>query len=41
MFKLTPAGGAIGTYAAAVKTCHEDFLALARRIAASAGMTIN
>jgi chromosome partitioning protein len=38
MFFLKPADGAIGAHTEAVKGCYEDFLALARKIAAKAGM---
>ncbi|WP_437657138.1 hypothetical protein [Sorangium sp. So ce1182] len=40
MFLLKPADGAIGSHAAAVQDCRRDFEALARRIAAAAGIPL-
>ncbi|WP_437295814.1 ParA family protein [Sorangium sp. So ce426] len=40
MFLLKPADGAIGSHAAAVQDCRRDFEALARRIAAGAGIPL-
>jgi hypothetical protein len=34
MFDLRPADGAIGSHAALVRTCQEEFAALAKQIAA-------
>jgi cellulose biosynthesis protein BcsQ len=39
MFNLKPADGAIGAHVQAVSDCHRDFLKLARKIAAAAGIT--
>ena len=40
MFRLKPADGAIGAHVAAVRDCHDDFLALARRIGFQVGITV-
>lgn len=40
MFHLKPADGAIGAHVAAVRDCYDDFLALARKIAAAIGINI-
>lgn len=40
MFSLKPADGAIGAHVEAVRACYNDFLALAKRIAARAGLTL-
>jgi len=41
MFSLKPADGAIGAHVQAVRDCHADFLGLARRIAALAGVAMS
>ncbi len=41
MFFLKPADGAIGAHVEAVKTCYNDFLQLAQKIAAQAGLTLS
>lgn len=41
MFSLRSADGAIGSHIEAVRTCHEDFLQLARRIATQAGLALS
>ena len=40
MFHLTPVDGAIGAYVEAVRDCKSEYLALARRIAAVAGISL-
>lgn len=40
MFSLRSADGAIGAHIEAVRTCHTDFLQLAQRIAAQAGIAL-
>lgn len=40
MFFLKPADGAIGSHIDAVRACYQDFEALARKIAANAGVTM-
>jgi len=40
MFHLKPADGAIGAHVSAVRDCYNDFLALAGKIAAAAGITL-
>lgn len=41
MFSLRSADGAIGSHIEAVRTCHTDFLDLARRIASQAGLALS
>ena len=41
MFSLRSADGAIGSHIEAVRTCHTDFLQLARRIATQAGLALS
>jgi chromosome partitioning protein len=41
MFSLKPADGAIGAHVNAVNDCHRDFLKLATKLAASAGVALN
>lgn len=41
MFYLKPADGAIGAHVEAVRSCYEDFLALARHIAAAVDLSIS
>jgi len=41
MFSLRSADGAIGSHIEAVRTCHSDFLQLARRIAEHAGLVLS
>lgn len=41
MFSLRPADGAIGAHVEAVRACHDDFLALARRIADQSGFDVS
>ncbi len=41
MFYLKPADGAIGAHVEAVRDCHRDFLKLARKIAAAAGINLS
>ncbi|WP_423597708.1 ParA family protein [Roseateles sp. MS654] len=41
MFSLKPADGAIGAHVEAVRACHDDFLALAERIAARSGFAVS
>ncbi len=41
MFSLKPADGAIGAHVEAVKSCHDDFMSLARRIAVQAGIVLS
>jgi hypothetical protein len=41
MFHLKPVDGAIGAHVEAVRDCRNDFLQLARRIAASVGIKID
>lgn len=41
MFFLKPADGAIGAHVEAVRACYDDFLQLAKRIAARAGIALN
>ena len=40
MFRLKPADGAIGAHVAAVNDCHRDFLKLAHKLAAAAGIKL-
>lgn len=40
MFRLKPADGAIGAHVEAVNDCHRDFLKLARKLAAAAGLNL-
>jgi chromosome partitioning protein len=40
MFYLKPADGAIGAHVSAVRDCYDDFLTLARKIAAGAGINL-
>jgi cellulose biosynthesis protein BcsQ len=40
MFHLKPADGAIGAHGEAVKDCRDDFLRLARKVGASAGLKL-
>ena len=40
MFHLKPADGAIGAHVSAVRDCYNDFLALARKIAAGVGINL-
>lgn len=40
MFRLKPADGAIGAHVAAVSDCHRDFLKLAHKLAAAAGINL-
>lgn len=40
MFKLKPADGAIGAHVEAVSDCYRDFLRLARKLAAAAGVDL-
>jgi hypothetical protein len=40
MFHLKPADGAIGAHGEAVKDCRNDFLRLAKKIAAAAGLKL-
>lgn len=40
MFSLKPADGAIGAHVEAVHLCHDDFLALARRIGDESGFSV-
>ena len=40
MFNLKPADGAIGAHVEAVQSCHQDFLKLARKIAAAANIAL-
>ena len=40
MFHLKPADGAIGAHVSAVRDCYDDFLALARKIAAAVGISL-
>lgn len=40
MFRLKPADGAIGAHVAAVQTCYDDFLALAKKIAERVGIKL-
>lgn len=40
MFRLKPADGAIGAHVAAVSDCHRDFLKLAHKLAAAAGIKL-
>lgn len=40
MFRLKPADGAIGAHVGAVSDCHRDFLALARKLTAAAGIEL-
>lgn len=40
IFALKPADGAIGAHSDAVRSCYGDFLALARKIAAGAGLAL-
>lgn len=40
MFSLKPADGAIGAHVEAVRLCHDDFLALARRIGDESGFSV-
>ena len=40
IFALKPADGAIGAHVEAVRSCYGDFLALARKIAAGAGLAL-
>lgn len=41
MFALRPADGAIGAHVEAVRACYDDFLLLARRIGAKAGIALD
>jgi chromosome partitioning protein len=41
MFFLKPADGAIGAHVEAVRACYDDFLKLAQRIGANAGIALN
>lgn len=41
MFSLKPADGAIGAHVEAVRACHDDFLALAKRIADKSGFAVS
>ena len=40
MFRLSPADGAIGAHVEAVRSCRADFLALARKVGAAAGLAL-
>ncbi len=40
MFHLKPADGAIGAHVEAVRSCRSDFLSLARKVAAAAGLEL-
>ena len=40
MFRLSPADGAIGAHVEAVRSCRADFLALARKVGAAAGLVL-
>jgi cellulose biosynthesis protein BcsQ len=41
MFFLKPADGAIGAHVEAVRACYQDFLQLAKRVAAESGIALN
>lgn len=41
MFQLKPADGAIGAHVEAVSACYRDFLNLARKLAATAGVALD
>ena len=40
IFYLKPADGAIGSHAQATKSCYRDFLALAKKVANGAGVSM-
>ena len=41
MFRLKPADGAIGAHVEAVHDCYQDFLRLASKLAAAAGIALS
>lgn len=41
MFLLKPGDGAIGAHVEAVRSCRTDFLALARKVGAAAGLKLD
>jgi hypothetical protein len=41
MFHLKPADGAIGAHGEAVRDCKADFLALAKKVGAAAGLKLD